>query len=142
MATDAGSFEIIDLSDGFYREKGEPTPSARCGKFVVMRNEADDAEYLVLSPAAQSVYHTNIVERFCRLERFGIPGHFLKKGGQFVIDDMDWIVCGGGKWDMDEEKQELRLHGSSQAYGTYLLVDLTNRVAGVPAMAGWRILPY
>jgi hypothetical protein len=142
ITTDGDSFEIIDLSDAFYREKGVPTPPARGGKFVVMRNEADDAEYLVLSPAAQSVYHTNVVERFCRLERFRIPGHFLKKGERFVIDDMDWKVGGGGKWDMDEEKKELRFHGSSQAYGTCLLVDLTNRVAGVPVMAGWRIVPY
>jgi len=142
MTTGAGSFEIIDLSDAFYREKSVPTPPARGGKFVVMRNETDNAEYLVLSPAAQSVYHTNVVERFCRLERFRIPGHYLKKGERFVIDGMDWTVAGGGKWDLDEVKKELRFHGSSQAYGTCLLVDLTNRVAAVPSMAGWRTVIY
>jgi hypothetical protein len=83
MTTDAGSFEIIDLSDTFCREKGIPTPPARGGKFVVTRNEADDAEYLVLSPAAQSFYHANVVEQLCRLERFKVPGHYLKKGERF-----------------------------------------------------------
>jgi len=142
MTTDEVSFEIIDLSDIFYREKGMQTPPVRGGKFVVMRNETVNGEYLVLSPAAQSFYHANVVEHFCRMERFKISGHYLKKGERFVLDGRNWTVAGGGMWDLDEVKKELRFYGSSQAYGTCILVDLTNLVAGVPLMADWGILTY
>ena len=138
MTTGGGSFEIIDLSDAFYRGKGKPTPTARGGKFVVMQNEADSAEYLVLSPAAQSFYHANVVEQFCRLERFKISGHYLKKGERYVLNHPDWMVTGGGMWDLDEVKKEIRFYGTSQAYGTCLLAELTKRISGVSSVAVWN----
>jgi len=142
MSVHGDSFEIVDLSEPFYAAKGKATPPERGGKFVVMRNDAIGAEYLVLSPAAQSFYHANVVEQFCLLERFRIPGHYMKKGERFVLDDPDWMVVGGGMWDMDALKKEVRFHGTSQAYGTVLMADLMKRIAGVPLMAEWKIANY
>lgn len=132
--------EIIDFTDEFFRQKGKMVPPERNGKFVVMRDEAKEARYLVLSPVEQSVYHAQIVDQFCRLERFSVDGIYLKKNQYFVIKDVDWSVEGGGRWKYNETHKELRLYDSSQAYGACALKDLKKCLAKVSATAGWRIV--
>jgi len=133
------AFELLDFSDDFFRQKGEAIPPKRGGKFVVMRDEPGRAEYLVLSPVGHCLYHTDIVERFCRLERFRIDGMRLPKSGGFVINDPDWSVVCGGRWERNEEEKRLRIYGSSQAYPPCRLASLKKRIAGLPAMDGWEI---
>jgi len=133
------TLEIFDFSDAFFREKGEATPSHRSGKFVVMRDSQGSAEYLVLSPQGHCLYHTDIVERFCLLERFQIDGVRLPKSGGFVIHDPSWSVVCGGRWELIEEGKRLRIYGSSQAYPTCHLVSLKESISRLPAMEGWEI---
>lgn len=133
------SLEIFDFSDAFFRQKGEEPPPQRGGKFVIMRYESGRAEYLVFSPSGHGVYHTDVVERFCRVERFRIDGVRLQKSGGFVIHDPDWSVVCGGRWERNEEEKRLRLYGSSQAYPACHLVSLRKRIARLPAMKGWKI---
>lgn len=133
------SIEILDFSDAFWRGKGETTPRQRGGKFVVMRRESGKADYLVLFPVGHGIFHTDIVERFCRLERFRIDGDRSRKSGGFAIHDPDWSVVCGGRWEWNEETMRLRLYGSSQAYGTCKLASLKKRIARVPEMKGWKI---
>lgn len=137
--TEGYSLEIFDFSDAFFRQKGEEPPPRRGGKFVVMRHESGGAEYLVFSPVGHCLYHTDIVERFCRSERFRIDGVRVQKSGGFVIEDPDWSVVCGGRWERNEEEQRLRLYGSSQAYPACRLVSLGKRIARLPAMGGWTI---
>jgi len=139
VAPNGYKIEVLDFSDEFFRQKGMGIPQRRGGKFVVMRDDNRKWDYLVLSPAAQSIYHADIVEQFCQLERFGISGTMLKKSSYFVIDDPNWSVAGGGRWDWLETERRLRLFGSSQAYGATTLGSLKKRLAKVPEMAGWRI---
>ena len=133
------SFEILDFSDAFFREKGEAVPPQRGGKFVVMRRASGRAGYLVLSPVGHCLYHTDIVERFCRLDRFRIDGVRLPKSGGFVIRDPDWSVVCGGRWERNEEERRLRLYGSSQAYPPCRLDSLKTEIARLPAMEEWTI---
>jgi len=133
------TLEILDFSDAFFREKGEAPPPHRSGKFVVMKDSQGRAEYLVLSPQGHCLYHTDIVDRFCQLERFQIDGVRLPKSGGFVIHDPGWSVVCGGRWELIEEKKRLRIYGSSQAYPTCHLVSLKKSVAQLPAMESWEI---
>jgi|GEM_PF-465141 len=139
VAPDGYKIEVLDFSDEFFRRKGERIPQRRGGKFVVMRDDNRKWDYLVLSPAAQSIYHADIVERFCQQEHFRISGFMLKKNNYFVIRDPDWSVAGGGRWDWLDTEKRLRLFGSSQAYGATALGSLKKRLAKVPEMAGCRI---
>lgn len=139
MTLNGYSIEVLDLSDEYFRQKGEGTPQRRGGKFVVMRDDIRRLDYLVLSPSGQSIYHADIVARFCKLERFSISGDMLKKSSYFVIQDPNWSVAGGGQWDWLDIERRLRLFGSSQAYGATALGVLKKRLTKVPEMAGWRI---
>lgn len=131
--------EVIDFTEAFYSQKGEAIPSQRGGKFVVMRHESEKADYLVLFPVGHGIFHTDIVERFCQLERFKIDGIRSEKGGGFTINDPNWSAVCGGRWEWNEEGMRLRLFGVSQAYGTCNMVSLKKRITGIPAMKGWRI---
>lgn len=133
------AFALLDFSGAFFHEKGEAVPPQRGGKFVVMRDEPGRAEYLVLSPTGHCLYHTDIVERFCRLERFRIDGVRLPKSGGFVIHDPGWSVVCGGRWEWNGEEKTLRVYGSSKAYPTCRLPALKERIARLPAMEGWKI---
>lgn len=137
--SDGFSFEIFDFSVDYFREKSQTIPVQREGKFVVMRHESGRTDYLVLFPVGHGIFHTDIVERFCRLQRFQIEGIRFQKGGGFVIKDPNWSVMCGGRWEWNEEGKRLRLYGSSQAYGTCNLVSLKKRIAHLPAMNGWKI---
>lgn len=139
MTLDGYKIEVLDFSNEFFRQKGERIPQRRGGKFVVMRDDVRRFDFLVLSPSPQSIYHADIVERFCQMERFGISGDMLKKSSYFVIHDPNWSVVGGGRWDRLDPERRLCLFGSSQAYGATALGSLKKRLAKVPEMAGWRI---
>jgi hypothetical protein len=92
------------------------TPQAkRSGKFVQMRH--GETEYLVFSPREVSPYHADILERFCR-ERF-IDGAYEDGRKRFSIHDAEWVVLGGGKFEIDEAEGYIRLYDNSMAYGRF-----------------------
>lgn len=113
------SFHFIDYSSVYFTTIAKkPTPSQRGGKFVQIINHSTKDEYLVLSPKELSIYHANIVERFCMLNG-NIPGSYNTKKDFFEIQDPDWEVIGGGVWAIDEENKSLTLGGESKMYGTF-----------------------
>ena len=61
-------FKFIDYSAIYFSTIAmKPIPSQHGGKFVQISHHPTSNEYLVLSPKDLSVYHANIVERFCLL---------------------------------------------------------------------------
>jgi len=90
-------------------------PAKRNGKFVQMRH--GETEYLVFSPREISPYHADILERFCR-ER-SIDGAYEDGRKRFSIHDAEWIIQGGGKFEIDETERYIRLYDNSMAYGRF-----------------------
>ncbi len=117
----------MDYSDLYFRKiKKAAMPLRRGGKFVQILDEANDNEYLVLSPKDLSIYHANIVERFCAQK--GIEGSYNGKKDFFAIYEMGWAVMGGGFWMVDDAKKTLELSGVSQMYGAFEAAGLKNRI--------------
>jgi hypothetical protein len=129
-------FYLIDYSERYYSElKGTGAPPDRTGKFVQIREER--AEYLVLSPREYSYYHANIVEIFFLSK--GIVGRYNAKGDVYEMDHPDWTIVGGGTWTMDGKGRELRLLGSSEAYGKFDPEGLKQRIESLKEMSGYRV---
>ena len=133
-------FELIDYSDVYFLriERRSDVPGERNGKFVQIRNEAEEREYLVLSPKELSKDHGNIVERFCM--KHAIEGAYNERKDYFEIHDGDWQVIGGGIWRIDEEGKVLELSGSSQMYGKFDGAGLKSRIRTVDPFSGYGIL--
>ena len=129
-------FSWVDYSETYYRVICKvPVPLRRGGKFVQL--DDDEMEYVVLSPKGLSVFHANIVERFCVLHE--IQGHYNKQFNLFTIDDSYIEIVGGGFWEIDETKQLLYLFGTSQAYGHFRMMNLKEKVLAVYDMGNYEI---
>jgi hypothetical protein len=123
------SFKFIDYSATYFTTIAKkPIPSKRGGKFVQIINHATNDEYLVLSPKELSVYHANIVERFCLLNG-NIPGSHNAKKDFFEIQNTDWQVIGGGFWSIDEKTKTLTLGGESKMYGAFDRFNVKSKIA-------------
>lgn len=132
------SFQLIDYSEYYFKElAGEPVPDCRGGKFVQLRNQDNDAEYIVLSPAALSQYHANIVERFCTLN--SLDGYWNSGRTSYQFVDVSWSVIGGGKWEINSGKKTLKLGSSSQAYGRFDAADLKSNILSLDKMKDYLI---
>jgi hypothetical protein len=130
------SFELIDYSEYYYRElAGEAMPENRDGKFVQIRD--GDQEYLVLSPVKLSMYHANIVERFCELH--SLDGHWNSGRTYYRIVDDTWTVVGGGRWAVNFGKKTLELGSRSQAYGRFDSSGLEAKILSLEAMRGYIV---
>ena len=129
-------FSWVDYSETYYRVicKAQ-VPSRRDGKFIQLEN--DETEYVVLSPKGLSVFHANIVERFCMLHE--IRGHYNAQVNLFTIDDSGIDIVGGGFWEIDEMKRLLYMFGTSQAYGSFRVTNLKKKVLEVYDMANYEI---
>ncbi len=100
----------------YYEEVAATTlPAVRSGKFVQVVH--GDTEYLILSPREYSPYHAEILERFCR-ER-SIDGAYQEGKKRFDIHDAEWVVRGGGKYEIDETNRYIRFYDNSMAYGRF-----------------------
>jgi hypothetical protein len=109
----------------YYAEVAKITPLAvRSGKFVQVRH--GDAEYLILSPKEFSPYHADILERFCR-ER-SIDGAYQEGKKRFDIHDAEWVIQGGGKFEIDDKKKFIRFYDNSMAYGRFEARGLRKKV--------------
>lgn len=133
-------FELIDFS-GIYFSKILKTslPAKRSGKFIQVVCYDSDAEYIVLSPKELSVYHANILERFC-LQQGAVSGTYNTKRDYFEIHDPSWEVTGGGMWSIDEETKTLSFFGSSQMYGKYDHVGLKKKVLTHSAFTDFAVI--
>ncbi|MGC2064124.1 MAG: hypothetical protein WA610_14205 [Thermodesulfovibrionales bacterium] len=132
------NFELIDYSEYYFTElAGEPISENRGGKFVQIRNEDNDREYIVLSPNKLSMYHANIVERFCELQ--GLDGHWKSGRASYKIADDSWRVVGGGRWVIDSGKKTLELGSSSQAYGRFEPAGLEDKILSLDSMKGYVV---
>ena len=113
---------------------------------MIIRNGDMAEQYLVFSPSGLSVYHANIVERFCHYR--SINGSYNSKRNYYEIKDQEWCVLGGGLWLLDEVTKTIKLHGESQAYGKYdkqmriSLKSATDSAANRPAVSLQTGHPY
>ena len=129
-------FSLVDYSETYYRVICKArVPSRRGGKFVQL--DDDETEYVVLSPEGLSIFHANIVERFCVLN--DIKGHYNAQFNYFTIDYSEIEIVGGGFWEIDETKKLLYLFGLSQAYGQFRLTNLKEKLLGFCDMANYEI---
>jgi hypothetical protein len=130
------SFHLIDYSEHYYRgPAGEPVPESRGGKFVQIRDGGN--EYIVLSPGGLSMYHANIVERFCELN--GLDGHWNSGRTFYRIAGNSWTVVGGGRWAINSAKKILELGSSSQAYGRFISEGLETKILSLDEMKGYIV---
>ncbi len=135
MSATAG-FIIIDYSSIYYMDVARTAlPAVRNGKFVQVRH--GDTEYLILSPKEYSAYHSDIVERFCREK--SIDGSYREGKKRFDIHDAEWVVIGGGKYEMDETRRYIRFHDNSMAYGRFDAHTLSDGVSQSDMFKGYEV---
>lgn len=115
---------IVNYSEIYYSEIKGPIPEKYSGKFVQIRH--GDTEYLLFSPKELTKYHADIVKRFCS-ER-NIEGHYNYERKSFEIDEPDWIVVGGGKFEWDNKEKFIHLYDDSMAYGKFDEKGLKERI--------------
>jgi len=127
---------IIDYSEAYYRVVAKTAvPAFRNGKFIQVRH--GDTEYLVLSPREYSPYHADILERFCR-ER-SISGAYAEGKKRFDIHDAEWVIKGGGKFEIDETKRQIRFYDDSMAYGRFEAGRLREKVSHSDTFRGYEV---
>lgn len=137
-------FVMIDFSDVYYGTLvKEPKPSHRGGKFVQIRNEDTDTEYVVIAPDNTGYwdYHARIIDRFCFTMK--IKGDFIDPKNEvfeFSRDEHGWVIIGGGEWKINEETKQLNLSGASQAYGSFDARGLKKRLLETEKLSGYKIL--
>jgi hypothetical protein len=132
----ASQIVIVDYSAGYYAGVAKTAvPAVRVGKFVQVRH--GEIEYLVLSPKELSPYHADILERFCR-ER-SIDGAYQEGKKRFDIRDAEWVVQGGGKYEMDETKRYIRFYDNSMAYGRFESKGLKEKVRGSDMLMDYEV---
>lgn len=131
-------FRLVDYSKVYFQNIAKvQLPVSRRGKFIQLRNEESEIEYIVLSPQELSVYHANIVERFCMLNH--IEGTYNPRKDHFHIQDPEWVVVGGGLWTLDAEKRELNLFGKSTMYGPFDPKGLKRNVLSAKEMQDYHV---
>ena len=127
--------EIIDYSSVYYTAKEGPPPQ-RQGKFVVLDNSPQ--RFIVFSPIELSGFHANIAERFFRDQ--SVTGHYNSKNDHYYIDCEEWIIQGGGHWQLDEGEGTLEIFGVSMAYGGVDLEEVASQLERAQAFGGVSIL--
>lgn len=107
---------FIDYAQFFYRDiLKTDLPPFISGKFVQIKSGS--TEYFVFSPKEFTKYHANIVERFC-LDH-GIEGSYDTEGKRYDIQDRQWIIAGGGKYEIDARRRSIKLFDDSMGYGKF-----------------------
>ncbi len=126
----------IDYSEKYYSGIAKaPVPDKRTGKFVQIRNS--NTEYLVFSPKEFTRYHADLVEQFC-LEK-GIDGFHNVERKRFDIHDPEWIIVGGGKFEIDETQKYIYLYDNSMAYGRFDSKGLKEKIHLIKGMSDFKI---
>jgi Janus/Ocnus family (Ocnus) len=128
---------FIDYSEIYYQDAAKTAvPDRRSGKFVQIRS--NDTEYLVFSPKELTPYHAGLVERFCTEK--GLKGSYDDKNKSFVVHEPDWVVVGGGKFEIDETEKHIRLYDNSMAYGRFDSKGLKEKIHSISGMSEYKVL--
>jgi hypothetical protein len=132
-------FHFIDYSSTYFQSiRKLSTPLQRGGKFVQITNFIDQREYLVLSPLEFTTFHANIVARFCISNK--IDGKYNGKKDFFYVNDPEWIVDGGGMFEIDDAIKTIKLYGESAAYGPFDAVGLEDKIKASGHLPGYNII--
>jgi len=126
---------FVDYSEVYYLGVATALPDRRAGKFVQLRH--DNAEYLVFSPKELTAYHADIVERFC-LEK-DIPGVYNLQSKRFIIHDPEWVVVGGGKFEINAVQRYVLLYDNSMAYGRFDPHGLEDKIRGTEELKDYEV---
>lgn len=104
---------LLDLTDrdAPRRQLDEPE---RC-KFVIAGNV--DRLIMVVGHVSRYKYHANLLEKFCDIEQ--IACFWTKRPDQLQIVEDGWSIRGGGWLTKDIAMQQIKLFGTSRAYGRY-----------------------
>lgn len=128
---------IFDYSESFYLKiSGMPVPDKYAGKFVQIWHAEE--EYLILSPKEFKKYHANIVEQFSK--DMNLAGAYDSEQKRFDIFDPEWVIRGGGKFEIDRREKILRLYDDSMAYGRFNDEGLAERLSGTEEFFNYRIV--
>lgn len=122
----------MDLVFVYYSKQEEDKQS---GKFVQIRNKT--MEYLVLGPKETALYHADLVERFCA-ER-GLRGSRTADGKRFDIHEPQWVVVGGGKFEMERAGKRIRFYDDSMAYGRFDPKRLKEKILKTRALPDYTV---
>lgn len=121
----AMTLKYVDYSKLWYcKINNVQVPHHRSGKFIVVTNDGN--LWCILSPRDMSKYHANIAERF--LNERSVSGEYDSSHAKYTPSQNDWVIEGGGKWEINEEQGLLVIYDSSQAYGRLDLKSLADRL--------------
>lgn len=90
---------------------------------VVFRNNFKTLVYICMADEQGSCYHTHIFAvfasrvRFSMIKRYFEDAHIEKCKGN-VSDNVNYVKKTGSKWENDESKQEKKIEGTFEEYGT------------------------
>jgi hypothetical protein len=131
-------FKVIDYSEIYFGTIiKQPKPGRRAGKFIQIFH--DGTEYIVLSPAKLSIFHANILERFCQTR--GISGRYrTKKMDSFEVPDDALDLKGGGRWEIDDEKKVITLSGTSVVYGPFDRKGLKEKIKSTRFLKNYTVI--
>ena len=130
---------FVDYIERYYLNEAKgSTPDIITGKFVQIRNS--QTEYLVFAPKEFAPYHANIVEQFC-MDR-GIKGAYAGEEKRFDIREPGWEVVGGGKFDIDKTRKQIRLFDNSLAYGKFDSKGLPEKICSTDRLSEYQVVIY
>lgn len=128
---------VVDYAEHYYLNiASRQVPDRYSGKFVQLLN--NNNEYLVFSPKEFSKFHANIVEHFSK-ER-GLAGAYDSEKKRYDLLEPQWEIIGGGKFEIDRIKKELRLYDDSMAYGRFKDEGLRERLQNTEEFSGYTIV--
>jgi len=127
---------FIDYSEGYYADiAGTALPEVRSGKFVQIRTR--DTEYFLLSPKEFTPYHADLVRKFC-LEN-GIGGSYDTERKRFDIAGAEWVVAGGGKFEINDVQRYIHFYDNSLAYGKFDSKGLKEKVHKIAGLSDYEV---
>jgi len=127
---------LINYAETYYADtarKGMPEQYA--GKFVQIRK--GPIEYLVFSPKESTLFHADILKRFCTERK--IHGAHNSQKKSFDILDPAWVIAGGGKFEIDRKKKHIRLYDNSMAYGKFDRRGLKEKILSIAEFANYKV---
>jgi len=127
-------FRVVDYSPLLFKAE---LPPVRQGKFLQIV-EGGENETLVLSPYGLSMFHAQILERYCLLNDLG--GRYMRKPEYYAVLESDLKVVGGGHWKIDDPCLLLELNGESTIYGRFDPDGLPEKIRALPAYRSYRIV--
>ncbi|GAQ94275.1 Janus/Ocnus family [Thermodesulfovibrio aggregans] len=128
---------IVNYAELYYLKISfQSLPDKYSGKFVQLSH--NDNEYLVFAPKEFAKYHSNILEHFSK--EMNLVGNYDTQNKRYDILEPEWYILGGGKFEIDRIKKELKLYDDSMAYGRFNDKGLKERLQNTEEFYGYTIL--